>query len=152
MSPRQNAAFSLVEIVIALGLVAVALVAILSLLPVAMNASRDSIGDTRASLIVQDVGSRVRGLLTNASLALPLTTNYFYNLEGLPETNAASQQFLATLTLQSLPASAYTSLNVTTNELLAASVSLRWPLINGTVPSGATNQPPTVFTWYVNRQ
>ncbi len=152
MSPRQNAGFSLVEIVIALGLVAVALVAILSLLPVAMNASRDSIGDTRASLIVQDVGSRVRGLLTNAALALPLTTNYFYNSEGLPETDAAGQQFLATLTLQALPAPAYTSLNVSTNELLAASVSLRWPLINGTVPSGATNQPPTVFTWYVNRQ
>lgn len=57
---RSNRAFSLIEVALALGIIAFALVAILGMIPVGLNASRDAIDDTRTSLIAQDVANRVR--------------------------------------------------------------------------------------------
>ncbi len=66
-SRQGSPAFSLVEVVIALGVVAFAIVAIFGALPVGLNASHSSQDDTRSGQIAQDV-------LT--SLASQAQTNY----------------------------------------------------------------------------
>lgn len=65
---RGRSAFSLVEVTLALGIVAFALVAIFGLLSVGVNAARDSGDDMRIGFIMQDVAARVRA--ESSSLAL----------------------------------------------------------------------------------
>ena len=62
-------AFSLVEVALAMGIVAFALVAVFGLLSVGVNAARDGGDDMRIGFIMQDVAARVRAEASN--LALP---------------------------------------------------------------------------------
>lgn len=65
--------FSLVEVVIALGVVGFALIAILGLFPMAMTASKDSQNETRAAFIAQLILSHIQTQNpTNASFPLGL--------------------------------------------------------------------------------
>lgn len=57
---RTRAGFSLMEITVAIGVIAFGLIAILGLLPVGMKSGREAIDATRTSLIAQDVFNRVR--------------------------------------------------------------------------------------------
>jgi len=57
--PKKNG-FSIVEVVLALGVITFALVAILALLPLALQTSNDSVNDTRTSLIAQDALLRLK--------------------------------------------------------------------------------------------
>jgi type II secretory pathway pseudopilin PulG len=80
MRSRKTKAFSLVEIALALGVIAVALVAIFALIPVGLNASRDATNDTQTTMIAEDVYNRVRlsvnrGVYFDGTFArVPLTT------------------------------------------------------------------------------
>lgn len=71
---RNPAAFSLVEIVLALGMVAFAIVAILGVLPVGLQTSHGAQNDTRAALIAQAVfaslASQARVQFDNMQLIL----------------------------------------------------------------------------------
>ena len=58
---RDPAAFSLVEVTLAVAILSFSLVAILGLLSVGINAARDSGDDTKVGFIMQDVANRVRG-------------------------------------------------------------------------------------------
>ena len=53
-------AFSLVEVVAAVGVVAVGIIAILGLLPSGLNSSRDTANETRAALMAQSVYTTLR--------------------------------------------------------------------------------------------
>lgn len=55
----QNA-FSLVEVVAAVGVVAIGIIAILGLLPSGLNSSRDTANETRAALMAQSVYTTLR--------------------------------------------------------------------------------------------
>lgn len=72
--------FSLIEVTLSLGVLAVALVAIFGLMPVGMTASRDAANDTQVSLIADDACSRVRyytnrGIYFDGTFArVPLTS------------------------------------------------------------------------------
>lgn len=66
--------FSLVEVVIALGIIAFALVAILGMFPVAIGASRDSRTDTRAAGIARLIYGQLRGQPPDRA-SLTLNTN-----------------------------------------------------------------------------
>ena len=75
-SERRAAGFTLVEIALALGVVAFALTAILGLVPVALDAARDSREQVRAALISQLVFGDLRaGTFTNAPVTALLQTN-----------------------------------------------------------------------------
>jgi type II secretory pathway pseudopilin PulG len=80
MRRSNSTAFSLVEIALALGVIAIALVAIFGLIPVGLNASRDASNDTQTTMISEDVYSRVRsavnrGVYFDGTFArVPLTT------------------------------------------------------------------------------
>ena len=56
---KKNA-FSLVEVVAAVGVVAVGIIAILGLLPSGLNSSRDTANETRAALMAQSVDTTLR--------------------------------------------------------------------------------------------
>lgn len=56
---RPNSAFSLIEVVIALGVVAFALVAILGVFPTGLAANRTSINDTRAAQLLNAVTATI---------------------------------------------------------------------------------------------
>ncbi len=105
--------FSLIEIALALGVVAIALVAILGLLPVALDAAQESRNQARATFISQLVFGDLRsGVYTNAPVttvleangtqtqaALDLSTNathsfyVAYDESGRPMANLTSAQF-----------------------------------------------------------
>jgi hypothetical protein len=80
MRNGKSKAFSLVEIALALGVIAIALVAIFGLIPVGLNSSRDAINDTQTTMISEDVYNRVllaanRGVYFDGTFArVPLTT------------------------------------------------------------------------------
>ena len=70
--PHPRGGFSLVEIALALGVVALALVSILGLIPVALDAAEESRSQARAALISRRIFADLRaGTFTNA----PVTTS-----------------------------------------------------------------------------
>lgn len=84
ISLRYRAAFSLVEVALAMGIVAFALVAVFGLLSVGINASHDSDDDTKVALIMQDVATRLRAETSNVETVadaskMDLTWNAAYN-------------------------------------------------------------------------
>lgn len=58
--PKAAAGFSLVEVVIALGLATFALIGILSMFPVALGTAQDAVIETRVALIAQNIFSDLR--------------------------------------------------------------------------------------------
>lgn len=65
---RGRTAFSLVEVALAMGIVAFALVAVFGLLSVGINAARDGGDDMRIGFIMQDVAARVRAETSTLTL------------------------------------------------------------------------------------
>ena len=60
MKPSTSGGFSMVELTLALGIIAFALIAIVGLLPVGLTASRSAADDTQTAMVMQDVFNRVR--------------------------------------------------------------------------------------------
>ena len=57
---KDSPAFSLVEVVIALGIISFAVIAIVGMLPVALKSSQDSMRETDATLIAQRIFSELK--------------------------------------------------------------------------------------------
>lgn len=72
MIENRSHGFSLIEVTLAIGIIAFGLIAILGLVPVGLNAAKDAADDTRTSLIAQDVFNRVRGDLSTNTTAVPV--------------------------------------------------------------------------------
>ena len=69
--PRSPNGFSLVEVVLALGIVSFSLVGILSIFPVALDTAKDSKNETRITLIAQSIFSDLQSSsATNALVIL----------------------------------------------------------------------------------
>ena len=82
--------FSLVEVVLALGVVAVAIVAILGILPAGLKTSHSAQDDTRAAQIAQDIltsiASQSQNSFPSAKVVQP-SSNFSYNIDlGSPKT------------------------------------------------------------------
>jgi uncharacterized protein (TIGR02598 family) len=76
-------AFSLVEVVIALGIISFAIIAIVGMLPVALKSSQDSMRETDATLIAQRIFSELKtGSSGNRSVTTDPsgTSNHMINL------------------------------------------------------------------------
>lgn len=151
-SRRLTLGFTLVEIVLALGVASVFLVGIVSLLSTGLASSREAAADTRVSLIVRDVASRVHGKPMVA--AAPLLQPMFYTEDGkwinpmAPVSPPPSALFgVATKAVTPNPAPANTN-------LLAIVVDIYWPVQNGTggpsIPTGAV--PKSTFSFYVTSE
>jgi uncharacterized protein (TIGR02598 family) len=79
---RRQAAFSLVEVVMALGIAAFCLVALLGLMPVGLKTVRDARGDSLRAEILKSMGNIAQqtdySLLSNLN-----STNYYFDINGL---------------------------------------------------------------------
>jgi uncharacterized protein (TIGR02598 family) len=93
-------AFSLIEVVIALGIFAFAIVPIIGLLGSGMGTLKDSMSDTvRSDIARRIVGEYQRMPFTNFTEGTSVTN--FYDVEGVP-TNSNSAIFRAIVNLSSL--------------------------------------------------
>jgi len=72
--PAENWAFSLLEVVVALGIVSFAIVAIMGMFPIALKTSRESMTETDAALIARRIFSEI-SCGTNALRSLSMDTN-----------------------------------------------------------------------------
>ena len=74
LNPAGNPAFSLVEVVVALGIVSFAIVAVMGMLPIALKTSRESMTETDAALIARRIFSEI-SCGTNSQRAVSMDTN-----------------------------------------------------------------------------
>lgn len=80
---KHSPAFSLVEVVLALGIISFAIIAIVGMLPVALKSSQDSMRETDATLIAQRIFSELKtGSGSNRSVTTDPddTSNHMINL------------------------------------------------------------------------
>ncbi|CAN5543696.1 hypothetical protein BH09VER1_BH09VER1_24430 [soil metagenome] len=82
---KEKEGFSLVEVVLALGIVAFAAVAILGMFPVALGAAKDSLSETHAAMIAQLIVGQLRSQpASGATFAVqpdPATTGGSYLID-----------------------------------------------------------------------
>jgi uncharacterized protein (TIGR02598 family) len=75
-SRRLSAAFSLTEVVIAMGVAAVAFTSIIALFPLGLNMSKESYEDTQAALVAQTILADCRDNLTGSSSSYSATAGF----------------------------------------------------------------------------
>jgi len=85
MNIRSTAAFSLMEVVLALGIISFVLFSMLGLLSVGMNASRESSADTALTSMISQVLGKLRSLHPLPTETVPA---FFFDEDGLPLTNS----------------------------------------------------------------
>lgn len=126
----DRSAFSLVEIVIALGVVSFAIMGIVGLFPVAMRSAQESQNETRAAVIAQQIFSDLKSFSgTNTFLVRgPSATNSAYLITGI--NLAASNNYYLAYDIQGnglsdvLNASLYTNSYTLSGAAYLASVQL----------------------------
>lgn len=93
---RLDAAFSLIEVTIALGIVAFAVVAVLGVIPTGMNTLRDSTRESVEAQIVRSIGGQLgTGTFTNVN------TNFYCDVDGRMVSDTNSAIFTITTSNQS---------------------------------------------------
>jgi uncharacterized protein (TIGR02598 family) len=133
---KAQAGFSLVEVTLALGVMAFALVGIMAMFPIAMQAGRESQQETRATFIAQAIFSELSAgtnatnrvlltriepagnrLTTNVNLANPASFAIMFDADGIPAGQRSVAEFSNSL---SSPEWVYaTKVSISTNGLIA---------------------------------
>jgi len=108
-SPRvRRSGFSLVEVTIAIGIVAFAMVTLMGVIPIGLISTQDAMQQTARSHIIKQISSDL-GMLPFADMPAYLAANQFYDYEGNRLTGAStnSRIYIATMTdaLPSYPGS-----------------------------------------------
>lgn len=96
---RRSAAFSLVEVTLALGIASFALIAIFGLLPTGLQSFRQSLDQTVCSRISQHLISQAQ--LTDYAQLAQLTQQgpYYFNEEGTPVTQPSLGKYRGSLVI-----------------------------------------------------
>ena len=131
---KHRRAFSLVEVVLALGLVTFCLISMIALLPAGLRTANNVWEETAAASLTQQISQGIRdatttnsviyagaGVCTNLSWTLgqgQITTNFYFTLGGVPSTSATNNRLTAQIVLTP-PASTVSS--------GSALVSVAWP-------------------------
>ena len=119
---RRRSAFTLVEVVIAVGLVGFVLTAILGLAALAANETKNADLKARLAWITESMTSEYQSQRFSAALGtLPATT--YRDFSGLPVANAADAYFrcdVANVTPVPAP-------NFTTKNFALLQLTIRWP-------------------------
>lgn len=93
--PAHPCAFSLVEVVLALGIISLALVSIMGMTMVGLKGFRQAINTTIEAQIAQKLANELQQS-SYTNLIVSGSTNYYFNYEGVP-TNAAEAAFTVTM-------------------------------------------------------
>jgi uncharacterized protein (TIGR02598 family) len=131
---RGTAAFSLVELTLALGVAAFCLMAIFGLMPVGVQTNRNATSQTAAASIIRGVAADLRATPKTVSTSTQFTItfgtckNLYFDSQGQV---VASSDCVTNITL---PATARYKLNIT----WAGSAALRYADIKVTWPAAAT--------------
>ena len=145
MNPRPTSSgFSLVEILITLGIISTVVVALLAILPVGMKSADDAGHMTIVAAVLEDVHNRVEGQPLRAGKLG--NTPFFYSREGvfIPR-DAHSEDKVDRLYRADVEIVAIDRANQpknTSNDLMAAKVSLWWPVNNETASRSAKPESP----------
>lgn len=118
-SPAPLRAFSLIEVVLALGIISFALVSIMGVTCVGFKSFQQAISTTVETQIVQGLANQLQQT-KYTSLSVAGNTNYYFNYEGGP-TNSSGAVFtvaVSTPTNVALPVPAAQSPNPSANLLL----------------------------------
>ena len=163
---RKEAAFSLVEVTLALGIIAFAFIAILGMIPVGLTASREAAESVATSLIAQDAFTKVQAKLNtesafttfNVSLSgtPPKDYVFFYNTDGGYITDGndvsklrSSTQFRAEISggnMASYPP------NISSDVLKCVTVRISWPINTSTGAALGAGNPKATYSFYLRKQ
>ncbi len=149
---QGDGGFSLVEITLAMGIAAVAMVSILGMLPQAMKYSRDSADQTAIGAVLEDAHDRIKGSrLEEGEVA---ESPLFYDQQGRfwsPDQarpgGLIEERFFRVEVTLSKPRP-IEGLPEPPEGMMAATVTLSWPLDESGQPRGIGN-PRTSVTYMV---
>lgn len=127
--------FSLIEVVIAMGVLAFAMIAILGLMPAGLKSFRDTMDKNGQALILQYVSGELSRSWSNTSPA-PYTTNYYFDDEARPLTSSSDPLCLYRVTAISTnpTAGTFTSANLrswTVTIVKNGAITNTYPLFQG---------------------
>ena len=126
-SSADQAGFSLVEVVIAVGIAAFCLVVMLGLIPTGLNTNKDSSGETAAANIVRNIFSDLRATAkTNTTTSLygitfpsgaspAISTNYWDDAGATNSSNSILTKYMSTVTV------------ISNSPTLTVSLLITWP-------------------------
>ncbi|MDF2375945.1 MAG: hypothetical protein P1U81_06865 [Verrucomicrobiales bacterium] len=149
----NEGAFSLVEVVLSVGIAAIALVSLLGMLPYAMESSRDGADQTAIGTVLEDVHDRIKGkILTPGEVD---ESPFFYDQQGrfwaegiggrVSGEVGTDRFFRVEIELRKAPATApYRH----TRDLHAAVVSIFWPIDKNGNPLGG-DEPKSSLSYFL---
>lgn len=145
-SPQPAAAFTLVEIVLALAIIATAFVAILGLLPAGLDASRQAANSTVVAEVLDDVHQRLQNQPLNVG---PVAFSpVFYDDRGIfiaPDADPATQA--RRLYRADVSIVEWNQQPANTSALRPVTIALSWP-VNATTGDALGKDNPRTFVTY----
>ena len=145
----SKASFSLIEVVIALGIIAFVLVPMMGLLTGGLSSIHTSVNNSVTSEIIDQVRATQEGATSNTLYNEPTTTVYYFDSQGVV-TNQASSIYQATVykpvspTSSSLPSSSNPNL-IFSGQLAAAQI-YQIQVVVGYNPGGSLGTPINLTT------
>jgi uncharacterized protein (TIGR02598 family) len=151
---RTKRGFSLVEVTLAIGIIAFALLAIVALIPVGVKSGGEAIDATRTSLAAKDAQNRVKSSVTStifASATDAVLPTWYYDREGIFLGTAVSSNafYRVDATIHKDWGGNASPPNVDATVLRPTTLQLRWPL--DTSNGAALGNNNASFTFYVRR-
>jgi uncharacterized protein (TIGR02598 family) len=140
----DRSGFSLVEIMLALAVIAIGLVAVIGLIPQGIQASRDAADNTLAATIVQDTFN----LLRQETLESTFTWSSLSGIQNIYYDSTGTNQIITAIPT----ANTYYDVNLvfkqTTPNYVSVAATVMWPVKTGVTKPLNTNSFVTVIANY----
>jgi uncharacterized protein (TIGR02598 family) len=147
VSPRTSrAGFTLTEIVLTLGVISIAFVGILGLLPAGLSASRQATNSTVVAAILEDLHNRLQGqpLKTGVPSFSPV---YFDDHGVYIAPDAPSETQARRLYRADVKIGAWNTRPANTSALRPITIALSWPINTQTGTPLSTDNPKATVTY-----
>lgn len=149
---KGKAGFTLVEVTLALAIIATGLIAIISLIPIGQQAARRSTEHTVTAVILEDVHNQLEGAVLREG-ELP-SSPFFYDQQGVFIPDDATEELLAQRLFRAeveIADIVDTEEVPYTDGLMAVIVELYWPIVGetGEKMAGANSEPKTTISYYL---
>jgi uncharacterized protein (TIGR02598 family) len=144
----RGSAFTLIEIALALAIIATALVALLGLLPAGLDASRQAVNSTVVAAVLENVHIRLQGhpLKMGPAIFSPL----FFDDHGIfIRPDAEPEELARRLYRADVQISEWKERPANTSALRPTTISLSWPVDLRTGDALGTGNPKAVVTYGV---
>lgn len=145
---RRSAGFSLVEIVLSIGIIATVLVGVIGLLPAGLNASREATNHTVVATILEDVHHRLEAQPLELGPA-SFSPAFYDDLGVYVSPNASDEAKARRLYRVDLEIVNWQTQPNDTSSLKPVSIKLSWPVDLGTGEAIGPENPRTVVTFPV---